>query len=121
MLATINLYSAYKSRTRLSTSYYFDDLQGSADKIVIYNIGKVDIIVNDFKLFFSRRSFLASKEYLPDNSAPDIITIPVKANTAYVLHFHEPDRINLNKIGKRHLFIELSIAGKRKNKVLKIV
>jgi len=120
ILATVNLYSVYKSRTRFSTSYYFDGLAGNADKIVIYNIGKVDIIINDYKLFFSSRRFFAKKEYLPDYSEPDIISIQVKANDKCILIFNEPDGINLKKIGNRNLYLELRIVGKRTGTILKI-
>ena len=120
VLAVVHLFSVYRSRTRLSTSYYFDNLEGSADKIIIYNIGKVDIIINDYKLFFAGNRYFGKKDYLDPYSPEDLITIHIKANDKSVLTFAEPDRINLRKQGNRSFYIELSLVGKRGTKKIKV-
>lgn len=120
ILASVHLYGRYKSRTRLFTSYYFDSQTGGSDKIIIYNIGNVDIIVTDYKFFYSFNIYFGTKDYLNGFSDNELISINIKANDKYTLTFVEPYRINLKKRGKRNLYTELRVAGKNSKKVLKI-
>ena len=120
ILATIHLVSIYRNRTRLSTSYHFGANQGNTDDIIVYNIGKRDLLINDYQLFFAKSRNSSKKKYLEKTFQDESIHFTLKANDKIKLSFADQERIGFPKNGDNTLFIELSIVGRRSKKILKI-
>ncbi len=120
ILATVHLVNLYRNRTRLSTSYHFGANEGTTDDIIVYNIGKRDLLINDYQLFFAKSRYASQRKYIEKTFPDESIHLSLKANDKIDLSFAEQDRISFPKTDENNLFIELNIVGRRSKKVLKI-
>ena len=120
ILATVHLFSLYRDRTRLSTSYHFGANEGKSDDIIVYNIGNRDLLVNDYHLYFASFRNSSKKKYLEKTFPDESTYYTLKANDKIKLSFADQERISFPKDGDNTLYIELTIVGRRSKKVLKI-
>lgn len=120
ILATVHLVNLYRNRTRISTSYHFGANEGSADDIIVYNIGKRDLLINHYELFFASSRNASKKKYLQKTFPDESTHLTLKANDRIKLSFTEQERISYPEKGNT-LYLELNIVGRRLPKTLKIV
>lgn len=120
ILATVHLVNLYSNRTQISASYHFGANMGTTDDIIIYNIGKRDLLINECQLFFAKSRSASQRKYIEKTFPEESIHLALKANDKIALSFTDQDRINFAKTGENSLFIELNIVGRRSKKVLKI-
>jgi len=120
LLATVQLINLYRNRTRLSTSYHYSANEGASDDITLYNIGKRDLMINDYKLFFAKSRTSNKKKYIEKTFPDESVHLSLKANDKIQLSFTEQYRISFPGNAENTLFIELSIVGRKSRKVLKI-
>lgn len=121
ILATVHLVNLYRNRTRLSTSYHFGANEGTTDDIIVYNIGKRDLLINRYELFFAKSRSSSEKNYLQKTFPDEATHFTLKANDKINLSFAEQERISFSRNGDSKLYIELNIVGRRLPKILKIV
>jgi hypothetical protein len=119
ILATVHLLSLYRNRTRLSSSYHFGANEGTTDDIIVYNIRKRDLLVNDYLLFFAK-SKSSEKKYIEKTFPDESVHLSLKANDRIKLSFADQDRISFSHNRKKTLFLELNIVGRKSRKVLRI-
>lgn len=121
ILATVHLVNLYRNRTQLSTSYHFGANEGTTDDIIVYNIGKRDLLVNDYQLFFAKSRSAFRRKYIEKTFPDESVHLSLKANDRIELSFADQDRICFPKTDENNLFIALNIVGRKSKKVLKIV
>lgn len=119
LLAFLQLREKFNERTRIFTTYAIYGHADIADKIVIKNLGKQTVLIDNMEVFLARRLLFSTRNFIeafdPTNPPIDIL---IPGNSTYTIHFSDQNKLPAKK--GRHLFIKLCLTGNR-SKILKVV